>query len=231
MGSPGRSSGLSERHLRETEGAFTERGAALPLSRALERYRQLMDRLLEQAATSEPAPACAAGCGTCCHQPIALSLVELAPLLFAREEALSSAAGKARLAAEREALQRWRAAGHEAPAELAMQQFLERRACLLLGRDDRCEVYALRPFQCRNSYSAERCSFSNLPLYGYTDLAALARRLREQIHAAHHLERFDTRGVRTLHRTFFLPTGLSWLLEHPALDELRGAFAAEDGAA
>jgi Fe-S-cluster containining protein len=222
--SPRKPSGLSESVLAATEEAFRAEATSQPVVRAMELYWGRLDALVATAVAKEPTPACGRGCGTCCHQPLALTLIELTSVAF-RRDVLSTRGFEERVAEECEALTRWRQEGNVTPAEIAMQQYMERRPCIFLGCDDECLVYGSRPFQCRNAFAAELCRWDNLPLFGFGDLASLARRMRRWLHEHHGLERFDTPGLNTGEHTFFLPEGLAWLIEHPRRTELTDLFA------
>ena len=99
---------------------------------------------------NQPAMACASGCSPCCHLYVQLppgSAALIADHIAATFPPAASAALLARLAEAAAALR-----DAPDPARLRLR-------CALLGNDDRCTVYEVRPLSCRafTSKSLPRC--------------------------------------------------------------------------
>ena len=143
------------------EGIFTDLAATLQTTLAqsptmADAARAATD-IAEAAAAgfrdhipNQPAMACASGCSPCCHLYVQVppgSAALIAGFIDAEFSPAARAALLDRLANTAAAL---RAAPD--PARL-------RQPCALLGNDDRCTVYAVRPLSCRafTSRSLPRC--------------------------------------------------------------------------
>lgn len=102
------------------------------------------------AFPNQPATDCAAGCAFCCHLPVAVPPGVAEAIRDHVAETFPSEARSALLV-------RLRAA--EALAAVAADPTRLRHRCPLLGADDRCSVYPVRPISCRafTSPSARRC--------------------------------------------------------------------------
>lgn len=102
------------------------------------------------AFPSQPALACTGGCAACCHLFVAVP-PGVAEAMAAHILATRPPEARAQLVAELDDAARAAAAMAD-PARL-------RRRCPLLGADDRCTVYDVRPPACRafTSTSAARC--------------------------------------------------------------------------
>ncbi|WP_449221191.1 YkgJ family cysteine cluster protein [Tistrella mobilis] len=102
------------------------------------------------AFPSQPALACTGGCAACCHLFVAVP-PGVAEAMAAHILATRPQEARAQLVAELDEAARAAAAMAD-PARL-------RRRCPLLGADDRCTVYDVRPPACRafTSTSAARC--------------------------------------------------------------------------
>ncbi|WP_372052910.1 YkgJ family cysteine cluster protein (plasmid) [Tistrella mobilis] len=102
------------------------------------------------AFPNQPALACTGGCAACCHLFVAVP-PGVAEAMAAHILATRPPEARAQLVAELDEAARAAAAMAD-PARL-------RRRCPLLGADDRCTVYDVRPPACRafTSTSAARC--------------------------------------------------------------------------
>ncbi|MCK6570553.1 YkgJ family cysteine cluster protein [Myxococcota bacterium] len=223
--SPLQSPLTAERAL-ETVEAFCAALPDLTLPAALARYDAVLGTLLDEALAGR-APACAAGCSTCCHQPLLVGVVELLRLWFSDEDRFTRPAFARRLEAEVAYLNRLRRAGLRSPPALAAQQFTDARPCPFLDGQGACSVHAVRPFLCRNAYAFTRCTRTAMGVFGYGDLTILARRLRAEIHRHFDLARFDPPAppvVRTETAVFYLPEGLVFVRDRLPLDALRPLF-------
>lgn len=222
---PGERTPLDVAAAEREDAALRAAIVTLPLGGAIARYHARMDALLAEALAGDEL-ACGPGCGTCCHQPLLVSFLELGTLYFSDEPRFGSPAFRGRLREATAALGRWRAAaGAEGAVGLARRQFAAQGACVLLGDDERCTAYEARPFLCRNAVADVRCSFDLLASRGFGDLAALARRLRQRLVEAYALDRFDRGRVHVATAVFYLPEGLAWFADHAPKDELRPLFA------
>ncbi len=202
--------------------------AGRPLFDALARYHARMDALVAEALGGA-AIACGPGCATCCHQPLLVSFLELAAIFFSDERRFGSPEFRRALSQSNRALARWKKeAGAEGAVGVARRQFASRAPCVLLGEGGRCTAYAVRPFLCRNAVADAVCTFASLGSYGFGDLAALARRLRQRLVETYALERFDRPPVRVATAVFHLPEGLAWFADHAPRGELRATFARPD---
>lgn len=225
--SPLQSPLTAERAVATVDG-FRAALSGLTLLDALARYDAILGTLLEEALEGRT-PACAAGCSTCCHQPLLLGVVELLRLWFSDETRFTGPAFARRLDAEVTYLNRLRRAGVRSPPALAAQQFRDARACPFLDAQGACSVHAVRPFICRNAYALTRCTRTAMGVFGYGDLTILARRLRAELHRHFDLSRFDPPGppiVRTETAVFYLPEGLVFVRDRMPLDALRPLFQA-----
>lgn len=97
--------------------------------------------------SGSPAPACAAGCGWCCHQQVGVSVPE-AVAIAAHIVSLPQAERQALTERIAETDQRTRglSTGERARARIA---------CAFLGADGRCMIYPVRPLRCRGLYSID----------------------------------------------------------------------------
>jgi len=117
---------------------------------------------------NQPQLACASGCSPCCHLQVQVP-PGIAAAMVAHIDAVFTAADRAAL---RERLARAAAAVVAAPDPAAL-----RLRCPLLGADERCTVYEVRPLSCRafTSRSLPRCQqvvFGNDPTGGIEQNAA-----------------------------------------------------------
>ena len=180
------------------------------LLEALEAYRAVLEPLVS-GALGTTAVACAAGCATCCHQPIYVSFVELAALVLSDEARFfGTAFGEALRGAGRRLVPLRQKAGDD-PRALAEAWFAAKEPCLLLGADGRCTAHAARPFLCRNLFSDLQCTPDAFTPGGFADLGALARRLRGVLHRVYRLDRFDDARMKASSATFLLPQGLEFV--------------------
>lgn len=139
------------------------RGFRAALARRLDQAETMADAALEAMAMAEatvaafraafpsqPALACTGGCAACCHLFVAVP-PGVAEAMAAHIAATHPPAARDRLIADLRAAAA-AAASMADPARL-------RRRCPLLGADDRCTVYDVRPPACRafTSTSATRC--------------------------------------------------------------------------
>ena len=148
---------------------FTREIAHLRLPQALSRYHQALETLLQTSLDEllqGREPVCGQGCDACCHQPLVLSLVELAGIYFEDETRLGGEAFQARIQDELATLERWRGEGAQTPPELARKQWAEGRPCLLL-QGGACSVHPARPDICRNAFAEERCTPDSLNTFGF----------------------------------------------------------------
>lgn len=204
----------------EELGLFTRDIASLRFPRAMARYYQVLDELLQvslgELLDGKVLP-CEPGCDTCCHQPLILSLAELGDIYFQYEDTLSGSAFLARVEEERGALARWQAEGAVTPPELARRQWAERRPCLFL-QEGKCSVHPARPDICRNAFAEERCTPESLNTFGFANIPVLASRMQQALWKRYGLARF------TPHSEWLLPDGLSWLREQAPLDQMRSLW-------
>lgn len=198
----------------------------LPLPRALETLSAHMDALLQTSLAAHlqgERPACAAGCGCCCHQTIVAPFCEIAALFFAEERHFLDGEVRRQLALEAAGLQRWRKAGAHTPLQLARLQFSERLPCGLLTADQRCAFHDRRPFICRNAWALQTCTPDSLNTFGFENLARLNARLHQSLFQHHRLARFAP--ASELH----LAEGLLWLAQGGAGVALRHLFTPQYG--
>jgi hypothetical protein len=143
------------------EGIFT--GLAAALRTTLAEAPTMADAardaiaIAEAAATrfhdnipNQPATACASGCNPCCHLYVQVPPGSAALIAGVVEAGFSHV----ELVALRERLEHAASAFRAAPDPTKL-----RLRCVLLGNDDRCTVYAVRPLSCRafTSKSLPRC--------------------------------------------------------------------------
>ena len=95
---------------------------------------------------------------------------------------------------------------------------------MMLRPDGLCSIYSHRPFMCRNAFAHKVCTVESHDIFGFGNLVILAYHMRHEVHTHFRLDRFDRPGIRTASVSFFLPEGLLWLRDHPALDRLRSLF-------
>ena len=192
----------------------------LDLPTAVGRYRALVAEVLESSLQRELAdpPACAAGCATCCHQPILVDLLEVADLYFADEARLSTPEFRARVDEQVAQLDAWRAAGDGSPADVARRQFAAWTPCVMLNEDARCSVHPHRPTTCRNAFAVEVCTPTSMKLVAFPVLARTAAEMRADLYLHFGLERWFPL------RQLYLPELLQWLLDGNA-DALRPLWA------
>ena len=143
------------------EGIFT--GLAATLRETLAQSGSMADAardalaIAEAAAASfhdnipnQPATACASGCAPCCHLYVQVPPGSAA-LIATHVDATFTPDARAALLE--------RLAGAAAAFRAAPDPTKLRLRCALLGNDDRCTVYAVRPLSCRafTSRSLPRC--------------------------------------------------------------------------
>ncbi len=204
--------------------------AALPgksARKALVAYRQQVEALIAEARAGYLAgaeSACAKGCSACCHQTLAVGLVELCALFFDQEERFVREGFRRTLTAELQKLLRWHRMGAVRAVDFSRLQWKEWSPCLFLGRDGQCTVYAERPVMCRNLFSKLRCTQDRYLGTGSETIGQLARAMRRAIFRHLRLGRFSTPRLDLETHQFLLPQGLRWMLEEAPLPELREVF-------
>ena len=123
-----------------------QRPAKDPLSTTVQAAHDEIETRMGRVAAREPL-ACQAGCAFCCHQQVSATAAEI--LVIAQRIMAEPAGVRAR---RRQAIRK----AHEGARGLdPMQRWVQRQRCPLLGSDNRCTVYADRPFGCRGYASLD----------------------------------------------------------------------------
>jgi hypothetical protein len=200
---------------RASRAAAARRGASDAFEAAWAARRSEVDRA--------GAIACAAGCATCCHQHVAVALVEAVAIA-------DVIAGDTRLA---------RRVAEAAPRIGSLTALERRRAripCPFLEADGRCGIYETRPIRCRGVHSrdVELCRSQT----EFPDAAAAERAVRHEVPHAFplvpvHIADAALTGLALAQQdagiatdTLELVTALGLLLRHP--ERAKAAMAGLD---
>ncbi len=198
-------------------------------SEAMREYRMILEAAIAEARDGYlegQELACRPHCNACCHQMLAVQLVELCDIFFAQEARFSKKGFKKKLAREIKQLRRWKKMGAVLALDFTKRQWQAKWPCVLLGKDGLCTAYGSRPMMCRNLFSLTTCTFDNYAGIGSEVIGHLGRHLRRVTFRHLGLERFSKPKLDLETYQFLLPQGIQWMLEEAPLDELREVFRA-----
>jgi len=173
------------------------------LKAKMEAMAEMYARFEEETASYRETAACGPGCAFCCRGLGAVDITTLEGLVILDTLGRMPKGGRQRIEKAVTKDRRLREKGGHGP-------------CPFLQKNDRCSIYARRPFACRRLYSLEKCSPDQPPVLHRQAMATAEETLSQ-------LQHLDGTGY-TGHLTFIL-----YMLETPAFltTYLAGGFEPE----